>query len=183
MERTILQRRWPSVRWGSALWLGAGLAACSPALDWRETRPANAGLTLLMPCKPQLHERQVLLVGSTVRMALHACTAGEQTWALAFADVGDPQRLGAALQALAQAATGNVNATSTRELALVVPGATPHGSSKRAQAQGQLADGQTRHLQFAVFAHGTRVFQATALGPSLQADAAQTFMESIRFAP
>lgn len=183
MERTILRRWRPPVRWGALLCLGAGLAACSPALDWRETRPAHAGIALLMPCKPQLHERQVVLAGSTVRMALHACSAGEQTWALAFADVGDPQRLGAALQALAQAATDNVNATSAREMSLAVPGATPHGASKRAQAQGRLADGQTRHLQFAVFAHGTQVFQATALGPTLPADAAQTFMESIRFAP
>jgi hypothetical protein len=183
MQRTIFQRGQPLARWGAWICLCAGLVACSPALDWRETRPAQTGVALLMPCKPQKHERQVALAGSTVRMSLHACSAGEQTWALAFADVGDPQRLGAALQALAQAATGNVNATATRELALAVPGATPHAFSKRAQAQGQLADGQTRQVQFAVFAHGTQVFQATALGPTLPADAAQTFMESIRFAP
>lgn len=183
MHRTIFRLRRPPVRWSAWLCLSAGLAACSPALDWRETRPAHTGLALLMPCKPQLHQRQVVLAGATVRMTLHACSAGDQTWALAFADIGDPQRLGAALQALAQAATHNVNATATREMALAVPGATPHGSAKRAQAQGQLADGQARQVQFAVFAHGTQVFQATALGATLPADAAQTFMESIRFAP
>jgi hypothetical protein len=37
--------------------------------------------------------------------------------------------------------------------------------------------------QVAVLAQGTRVFQVTALGDRLPAEAAETFFGSIRFAP
>jgi hypothetical protein len=48
---------------------------------------------------------------------------------------------------------------------------------------GRLPDGRTVQAQVAVLAHGTRVFQVTALGERLPGEAADTFFGSIRFVP
>jgi hypothetical protein len=142
-------------------------------------------LKLLMPCKPSVQERALTLAATPVRMTLWSCSADSQTWSLAFADLSDPHQLGAALQELVRTAALNVNASApqTLTLPLTVPGATPHAHSQRLQWLGQLPGGQATWMQVAVFAHGTWVFQATVLGPRPPQDAAQTFMESIRFAP
>ncbi len=165
----------------------ACLAACTPALDWREVRPAGSGAVLLMPCKPHGLERRLTLAGHPTRLTLHACTADDQTWGLAFADIADPARMGDVLQALVQAAGANVSAraepqATPLQVPLVVRGATPNSASQWVAYQGRLPDGRPVHMQVAVFAHGTRAFQATALGAALPSEAVQTFMGSIRFA-
>lgn len=57
------------------------LAACSPALDWREAQAPGAGLTLLFPCKPQTQERSVEVAGQPWSATLMACDAGGMTFA------------------------------------------------------------------------------------------------------
>jgi hypothetical protein len=158
------------------------LAACAPALDWREVRPTDSGLVALFPCKPNALTRNVMLAGQTVRLSMHACRAGDQTWALAHADVGDPARVGASLEELRRSAAANLGAEPgrSRELALAVPGATPNPASIREQLSGRLPDGQPAVEQFAVFVRGTVVFQATVLGATVPADAADTFFASLR---
>ncbi len=158
------------------------LVACTPTLDWREVRPGGSGVQLLMPCKPNSHDRRLSLAGQPVRLSLHACSAGDQTWSLAFADVGDPARMGQVMQQLAQAAGANIAADASQSTPLRVPGATPHDASQTVVYRGHLPDGRPVKMQVWVFAHGTQAFQATVLGADLPADAVQTFMESIRFA-
>ena len=157
------------------------LAGCSPALNWRDWRPAGSGLSLLMPCKPIPQVRSVQLAGQAVRLALHACSAGGQTWALAFADVGDPTRIGPALAELRNSAAANVGAAAPEPSApLVVPGATPHAASQRWALAGRLPDGQPIRAEVAVFVRGTIVFQATVLGAELPPEGVATFFESLR---
>src|SRR5512139_2177354 len=91
--------------------LGTALLGCTPALDWREVRPTGAGITLLFPCRPDSHARQVRLGADTVRLEMHACAAAGATWGLAFADVADPTRVGPALFELRAAAARNVEAS------------------------------------------------------------------------
>ncbi len=160
------------------------LAGCSPALDWREVRPAHSPVQLLMPCKPAAQERRVSLAGQPVRLTLHACTAGGQTWGLAFADVVEPARVGPALVELGASAAGNIGAPAAAGAGpLQVPGATPHADSRRWRLQGTRPDGKPVQMQLAVFAHGTQVFQATALGEQLPDDAADTFFDALRMRP
>ncbi len=159
------------------------LAGCAPALDWRDARPAGSGAVLLFPCRPVGQERNVALGKQTVRLALHACSAGGQTWGLAFADVAEPALVGPALAQLREAAAANIGATGAQALALQVAGATPHPASARDHLHGHLPDGGAVLMQVAVFAHGTQVFQATALGERLPDDAAEIFFAAIRFSP
>ena len=160
------------------------LGACAPALNWRETRPADSGATLLLPCRASGTERAVTVAGQTLRLALHACGAGGQTWGLAFADVADPARVSAVLDALRSAAGHNIAATAPGEARpLVIAGATPNSASGRSRLAGRLPTGEAVQMEVAVFSRGSKVFQATVLGAQVAAEPAETFFMSIRFAP
>ena len=161
----------------------AALAACTPALNWRDVRPEASGARLLMPCKPSAQQRNLVLAGRAVRLTLLACSAGGLTWGLAHADVADPARVPGALAALRSAAAANLGAAGPPAAveALAVPGATPNASAGRTRLAGRLPDGTPVQMELAVFVRGTRVFQASALGERLAPDAVDNFFTSIRF--
>jgi hypothetical protein len=157
-----------------------GLLACAPTLDWRDVRAADGVVKAQLPCKPTTHTRKVMLAGQSVSLSLQACSAGGQTWALAWTDVADPAQVGPALRELRDAAVANIGAQLSTPLPLSVPGATPHANSTRLRLAGRRADGQPVREQMALFARGTLVVQATALGAELPEDAADTFFASLR---
>ncbi len=160
------------------------LAACTPTLDWRDVRPEGSGVMALFPCKPASHARQVALAGGKVTLTLHACTAGDATYALALADVGDPGRVSAALADLKSSAWANLRATPPAVTQTIQPaGTTPNAQAARWRVQGQLPNGQTVQEAGAVFARATWVHQATVIGERLDAEAVQTFMDALRAAP
>jgi hypothetical protein len=167
---------------GVAAAVGLVLAGCAPAHDWRETRSADGAVEALFPCRPQLHERRVALSGGEAKLSLLACEAGGQTWALATADLSDPARHAQALDELAAAAATNIGA-APRAMPLQVPGAMAHAGSRRLVLEGRRPDGQPVQMQLAVFAHGTRIYQATALGQQVPAALADHFIASLRVAP
>jgi hypothetical protein len=158
-------------------------AACSPTLNWREVRPAASGATALFPCKPAHQTRKLMLAGAAVEMTLHACSAGGTTWALGFADLGDPARVAAALAELADAATRNVAAARTGGRALEVPGMTPNPQAQRLVLIGERPDGSAVRNHVALFSKGTWVFQATVVGAEPPADAVETFFGALRLTP
>jgi hypothetical protein len=161
----------------------AGIA-CSPDLNWREVRPDQSGLQVLLPCKPAGHARRLTLAGVPVEMSLFACSAGEATYAVGFADVGQPALVGRALDELALAAARNIGASGPLASAPVtVQGATPQPQARRLMFAGQLPDGRRVDEQVAVFARGARIYQATAVGARLDVDAAESFIGSLRLSP
>lgn len=158
------------------------LAGCAPAHDWREVRPeGSGGLVLMLPCRPDTQSREVTLAGRKLKLTLAACSAGGQTWALAFGDVADPAAVGPALDELRVSAARNLGAMPPSTTPLSVPGATPNAGNTRFAIEGKLPDGSAVQEQAAVFTRGTLVFQATAVGPKLPAEAADTFFAGLRF--
>lgn len=155
--------------------------ACAPALDWRDLRLANTALRLQLPCKPDLQRRDLLLAATQVSLSLHVCTAGGSTWAVGFAEIGDPGRVEAALSELSAAASAKLGPPVEPPALLQVPGATPHAASKRLRLQGRLPGGKNVRMEIAVFAFGTTVFQTTVLGEQVAEDAAEAFFSSMRF--
>jgi len=166
--------RWP---FGLAALL---LSACAPELDWRELRPAGTSVQVLMPCKPTSHARRVALAGAEVEMALYACRAGDATWALAHADLVDPGRVGAALDELARAAQRNLASADASAQPAAVPGMTPNPGARRWRVEGRLPDGRAVVETVVLFAHGTRVVQASVIAERADAAALATFVESLR---
>lgn len=163
-----------------ATWLACMLAACTPSLDWREVRPDDSGALVLFPCKPASHARALALAGGSVRYVLYACSAGGATWGLGFADLGDPARVTTALAELREQAARNIEAPVPALQALSVPGATPNAAAGAATLSGRFPDGTAVQERMAVFAKGTRVFQATVVSAQLPKQHADTFLDSLR---
>lgn len=148
-------------------------------------RPPGTQVALQFPCRPVAQKRSVALAGPAVDLSLLACTAGGQTWALAHADLVDPARVGPALAELRSSTEAKLNAGETQILPLTVAGATPNAHSGRVRLRGHpgaaSAAGSEMRMELALFAHGTHVFQASVLGESVPAEAADTFFGSIGF--
>jgi hypothetical protein len=154
------------------------LAGCTPEFNWRQTSPPGSGATLLFPCRPRMDERTVRIAGSSLRMQMHSCRAGGVTFSLAFADVGEPTQVAVVLAALRLAAEGNLGgAISARPW--TARGATPNQQSALVRIDGHLPDGKSIVEHTAFFVKGLRLYQATALGDSLDADALDSFFDSI----
>jgi hypothetical protein len=159
----------------------AAVVACSPALDWREVRPQGSGLRAALPCRPAGHARELLLAGATVEMTMLACSAGDVTYALAFADVRNPAQVTPALVELALASQSHLQPAATAvSLPLAVPGMTPNPQALRWRLSGRLPDGRAIDEQMAVFVQGTTVYQATMLGSALDAQAQDNFFGALR---
>ena len=159
------------------------LAACSPALDWREVQPQGSSVKLLFPCKPVMHARTLMLAGEPTAVALHVCDADGLTWALTVAVVGDPRRITRSLQELRGAAAANVQASSAPLRPQVVRGATPNDQAGSVQLQGRRPDGQMVQQSLLVFAQGLQVYAVAALGPTVTDEITQSFFASIRILP
>lgn len=159
------------------------LGACSPTMDWRELRAEGAALRFMLPCKPSVQARRLSLAGQAVLLNLQACAAGGQTWGLASADVGDPALLSRALTELAQAAGRNIQASVAADQPADISGATPNPASRRQVLQGRNSVGGPVTMHLALFTHGTHVYQASALGERVPAEAADTFFGALRFQP
>jgi hypothetical protein len=167
-------------------WLVAllALAGCSPALDWRESRPEGSAAQLMFPCKPASHARRVTLAGANVEMSMFACSAGGTTYALTFADLRDPGLVTPALDELATALATHLRASApAASQPIAVRGMTPNARAARWSVAGQLPDGRAVQERAALFAHGTRIYQATMLGPAIDAEAEQTFFGALRVGP
>ena len=82
--------------------------------------------------------------------------------------------------ALQAAAMANLGAVPGGEQAIQVPGANPGGGSRRLDLAGRLPDGRAVQAVVVLAARGTRVYQATAFGPSLAPQDVETFVASVR---
>ena len=165
-------------RWGACVALA--LAACTPALDWREVRSPDSGVVALFPCKPERMERSLEFAGTPVAMVLQACTVGGATYALMHANVDDPRRVAAALEGLRAAAAANLGGTAQAVAPMSVPGMTPNPLAERLVIEGRDARGDRVREHAGFFVKGMRVYQAVVVGAQLDEAAADTFFSALR---
>ena len=152
----------------------AGLAACNPTFNWRDVRPEDTRLSLLMPCKPDKAQRTVPMAGQPTALMLLSCDAAGVTFAVAVADVKDAlvHWQGASLTSL--------------KASLATPGTAfkltglPSGAVM-VSATGKRANGQTVSSQAAYFAQGSQVFQAAIYADKLAPDVVDTFFSGLKF--
>jgi hypothetical protein len=154
--------------------------ACTPALNWREVRPEGSQAQLMFPCKPASHMRRVTLAGREVEMSMFACTAGEVSYVLTFADLQDPASVAPALDELGHAARAHLQLSAAASSPLSVPGMTPSPRAALWQIEGRLPDGRAVVERAAMFSYGTKVYQATAIGARLDGEALETFFGALR---
>ena len=160
--------------------LALSLAGCTPVLNWRETQPPESGAVVMFPCKPDRFARSVTLGPEQVQMFLSSCSADGVTYALAHAELDNPANITASLDALRSAAALNVGGQATVLSPMRVAGMTPHPLAERLAVQGRRADGGVLHEEMGVFTRGRRVYQATVIGNTLNAQASDTFFAGLR---
>src|ERR1700712_707430 len=166
-------------RWGVAAALL--VAACSPTLDGRTVEVPDTALKAELPCRPSRFQRDVVVAGAPLKLFMLSCEAGGVTYGVATAEGGDPARVDAGLFALRDGATAAIRSAEVRAGALNLGGVTPFSGNSSAYLHGQRPDGETVEESIRVFARGTRVFQAIAVGRSLPYGALRPFEAGLRF--
>jgi len=157
------------------------LAACNPTFNWREVRPDETRLGLLLPCKPDKAQKIVPLDGRPTPLRLLGCDAGGATFAVAVADVGDAARTADVLTQWQALTLANMKAGAPQVTPLVLKGAAPLPAPVLVKAQGQRADGTAINGLAAYFAQGTQVFQAVVYADKLTPDVTETYFASLSF--
>lgn len=181
----VLRRPTAAALCGLAAAALLALAGCTPALEWRELRADGRALVASFPCRPERRARSVALDGASLTVSMLSCSAGGNTYAIAFADVADPAAVTSGLDAWRQAATSNLGgAAPVADLAAsAVPGMTPNAKAGRVRIDGRLPDGATVVEQAMFFVHGLRIYQASVLGPTSSDAAATPFFSGLRLVP
>lgn len=136
-------------------------------------------MAALFPCKPERRERQVLLGGDRLRMAMHSCTAGGATFALSFAEVADPARVGPLLLEWRRSVAANLDAEEQTVMPAQVSGMTPQPNAQRVRIEGHLPDGKTVEEHAVYFVRGLRIYQAAIVGGKPSADTLDTFFSAL----
>lgn len=160
-----------------------GLAACSPAFNWREVRPENTRLSLLLPCKPDKAEKIVVMGDQQTTLSMLGCEAGGATFAVTVADLGEAAKAAPVLAQWQSLTLANMKAdpATTQLIPLRLAGAAAKPSPLLVKAQGQRADGVAVSGEAAYFAHGSQVFQAVIYAAKITPDVAGTFFSSLKF--
>ena len=138
-------------------------SACTPALNWREVRVDDGGLTLLFPCRPDRLSRALNVAGIPIQMELLSCAADGLNFALGHAvvPVADAPALLAAMRA---AQLRNVDGREVAAAPARLAG-TAGASAQRVSVEGQRGDERiAMRLLFA--AHGSHLFQGSVVGPA-----------------
>lgn len=159
------------------------LAACSPAFNWREVRPENTRLSLLLPCKPDKAQKVVPLGGQPTTLSMLGCDAGGSTFAVSVADLGDAAKAASVLALWQSLTLANMKAApgTAQALSLRIPGASVEPPVAYVLAQGRRSDGSAVSGQAAYFAQGSQVFQVVMYAPKIAPEAAETFFSSLKF--
>ena len=167
---------------GAGALLAAGLAAgCSPTFNWREVRIEPTPLTAMLPCKPDKATREVPMAGRKVELTAWSCEAGGATFALLFADIGGPARLGEVLAQWNTATLANLRSAGGHASPFRPPGALALPQSVKVIAAGRRPDGSTVESHAAYFAHGSHVYQAVIYAGQMRPEATDGFFAGLRF--
>lgn len=180
----------------ATLALGAlsALSACSPALNWRDVRPDNTRLSLLLPCKPDKVQKTVPLGGQPTELRLLGCDADGATFAVAVADLGDASKAAAVLlqwQNLtlvnmraplpgAKSAPASPTTPATEVVSLKLPGAAAQSPAVLVKASGRRADGSGVIGHAAYFSQGAQVFQVVLYADKLKPEVSEAFFSSLK---
>ena len=181
------------------------LAACNPAMNWRETRIKDTALVAMLPCKPDAGARVVPLGGRNVSLHMTGCDAGGATFAVAHAIIDQASAAPAVLAQWRTATLANMGAVSSRDVPLGARfSSTSSGTSNGASsgtssgggvgtpsagstalmlvtAQGRRKDGSAVAMQGAWFAKDAQVFHAVVYAERISPEVTEAFFSGLRF--
>lgn len=151
------------------------LAACSPALNWREVRPAGAELKAVLPCKPDQGSRRQQLAGQDIEITMLGCEADGALFAIAVAELGEPQPAAAVQRQWQAQLLANMRATESATSAFMLKGADAALAPVQLNARGLRPDGRPVAAQGVWFARGTRLYHAAVYADTLRREQSEPF--------
>ena len=138
------------------------LGACSPALDWREYRPPDAGFVVVFPQKPAQSERRLQTPAGEVLMRMYSVRVGEHVLGTGFADFTAPITP-ALIDAMRDALVANIGGRVESEQVSVAAGLSGRAFSAKG-VLGRGADAKPGLLQARLLVRGQRYIQLVSLG-------------------
>lgn len=165
-----------------------GAVGCSPALNWRNVAHEGAPVAAMLPCKPELAQRQVPSAKAGMpegMLSMMACEADGATFAFAAMRWADAESARVALKGWPAAMWRSLGVVPAQGQNLPQGWVTspwqPGWADEGVGWQGPGRDHQGRALQArAVFAQkGPWVFQAAVYGPKVSEEVSTTFFDSL----
>lgn len=172
----------------SLWWLGfLLLAGCSPTYNWREVRPADLPVSVMLPGKPSSLTQRIRLDGMDLVMSMTGAQADDQPFTVACVTLPDDQP-GTAERVLAAMRAGmlrNIGGTEERAQAVTVRRIDPQGQARGERPGVQLvasgrAQGRPLRMHALFVADGRRACQLVALGADLPEDEVKVFVDSLK---
>lgn len=142
--------------------LAITMAACTPALDWRDVRNSDAGYTATFPGKPASASREFVLAGQVVTLRLQATTAGTSYFAVGEIPLTAQQQAHAQaiLEALKASLRNNINAHGAQEKPVNAGGVI----WQEMRASGTLREGKPAVLGGRFLVQPGRILEVLAMG-------------------
>ena len=154
------------------------LAACSPALNWRDVTLKDTAITALMPCKPDAGSRKINLAGHDVEMFLQSCEADGATFAVAHVSLTDLAQVPAALAHWQKATWAHVAVVDPKPAALPLSNAaTP---ANWWLGKGQRSNGEAVEVNALWAVQGNRLVQAAIYAPVSRPAWREPFFDGLR---
>jgi hypothetical protein len=157
---------------------GAGLLACSPALNWRQVVEVPMGLGMLLPCKPDRARREVPMGGQPTTLTMLGCEADGQMFAVSMARLPSATDMPRVLTAWQQLVAQHMGATlvGVTPLRAVEPG----GIGLRALLAGATVDGKRVTAHVAWLSRGDVAIHAIVFGANTSSDASDMLFDSLK---
>lgn len=156
------------------------LAACSPALNWRQA--PLGGLSFSLPCKPDKAQRTVTLGGRDVALEMQGCEAQGALFAISRARVGDATAIPEVIQGWRASALAAMRADPAAVTVLAAPshvGVSGLASAAWFSAVGLRPQGGKVQAQLAWLVLGGDVYHLAVYADVLGADMTEPFFTDI----
>lgn len=174
---SIKRRRAGRALLATAVVLGLGLAACSPALNWRSVALGDG--TVSLPCKPDRAQRTVALGASPTPMEMVGCEADGALFAVsrvALASAADASRVQAQWQAASLLQMRSQSEPTANEASRAGSKAL---SLRVLSAVGQRGDGQPVQARLAWVVVGHDLFHLAVYAPVIAPDMSEPFFDGV----
>lgn len=156
-----------------------GLAACSPDHNWRTWRANTASLVGVVPCKPDVAQREMMVDQARVSLHMQSCDNQGLRFALAWATLpagADPQVF------MMQWQKASAHALKAQQPAQALNKPNVRGALHTAwwAMQGQDHRGQMIRSEVVFFSDAQHVYQAAIYGQTVTDEAVAPFWEGLK---
>lgn len=156
------------------------MTGCSPTYNWREIRWDNAGLKVLLPCKPDQGSRRMTLAGQDAEIQMMGCEVGAELFAIAHVQLDAATNVAAVQTQWQVAMLTNMQAQEgVQRTPFKSKWASAQPAPVRLSAQGRSANGNGIAAQGVWFARGAHLYHAVIYADKIGLEVAETFFSGI----